>query len=115
MESFQLIVENQDPSVSLIALIQRYTKRPLGEIRLNLITNKPVINEVIQHNSYDDFIEHTRSLILELEDTKESFSIKIDGEIESTEYMQNIFDQWFSIREELQESDDRVIYAHENN
>jgi len=41
--------------------------------------------------------------------------IEIDDEIQSPQYMRNIFQRWFDISEGIAAYDDRVARAHEEN
>jgi hypothetical protein len=113
MKFFRLTLDTQDPGASLIAIIRRHTEQPIGVIRQNIISRSPIIAQEPHHNSYDNFIRRTETLVADLESMEVSFMIEIDGKIETAQYMHNVFQRWFSIGEEIKNYDDNVARAYE--
>jgi len=98
------------------SLVRKHTEQRIGEIRQNLVSGRPVVEEQPHHNSYGEFIESTKALVKDLESENEQFIIEIDGEIETTEYMRNVFQRWFDIGDEIKDYDSRVddVYKESN-
>jgi hypothetical protein len=110
-QHFQISLATQNASADIIGVLRRVLDQPVGKLRDKILAGAPIIDEVPHHNLFDEFINLVETLLRDLDGRSVSYVIRIDGRQESRECLGIIFAQWYQIRSDIEEHDDRIAQA----